>query len=515
MREDYNRPNYSNGDRPKENSLRESHIEKGYESMNRRTFLKATAILGATLGIGKIALDWFDNNKEDVLSPNKEKDGPEHVDTSHEEIPQEETPTEEQVEIAKDNSDVIGSTIEAQLKEKDKVILNIETKNALRQKWKESYAKKPADCPKEDKETGKNHLGLLQSMEKMQPWIAEMKAEFTKEGVPEEYAFLAIPESHFDVNANSRAMAKGPYQFTKGTAKLFELSVANGIDERCDPIKSARACARHLKYSYERFNNDWNLAFSDYNGRYTKKYAKFRPKKADRNYDDYLSWREGRINKYISQDNFEHEVEKRDGNLTKIAGYYGLSVEDIKKENEMKDDKIVVGHTLKLPATTSVKMFKLRDSLESLNYPEKFYAILDVMKDEELEKRFPSKSLEFDWKEVPKVAMVDFSHVVGKDEGLFAIARRLSGEIKKKNPKINISIYQIQGLIQKQNQISNPKKILPGQKLNVALPLEGGASLETIARDNNLAVSELKKINPSIGKEQQILSSGMKIRLPK
>lgn len=504
MFKDYNKPDYSSGKKRKENRRREAPAEGKMGFINRRTFLKATAALGVTLGVGKFAFDWLGSDKED------EKSDKETTNSEHEDVP-----TEGQEAIAKDDKDIIGSTIEEQLRKGEKVTLNIETKRAIRQKWKQSYAKRPEDCLKEDELSGKNHLGLVQSMEKMQPWIAEMKAEFTKIGVPEKYAFLAIPESHFDVNANSRANAKGPFQFTKSTAKSYKLHIGDGIDQRCDPIASARACAEHLRDSYARFNNDWELAFADYNGGYTNKYAEFRPKKEDRNYEDYLKWREGRINKYVSKEHFEHRIIKEDNNITRVANRYGVSIEDIMKANEMKDDKIVVGKTLKIPATISVKMFKMRDSLENLNYPEKFYAVLDVMEEEGLEKEYPAEALQFDWKEVPKVAMVDFSHTVGKGEGMLAIARGISAKMKKKNPKVHISIYQIQGLIQKQNKISNPRKIFPGQKLNVKLPLEGGSSLATIARDNNLSVSSLRKINPSIVNETQTLSSGMKIRMPK
>ncbi|MBT3356264.1 LysM peptidoglycan-binding domain-containing protein [bacterium] len=503
MFKDYNRPNYSKSDQPKENRRREVPGEK---KMGRRTFLKATALIGASLGIGKFAMNLFDD--KEVEDDNEQ----ERLEKGE---PREELATEGQLEIERDDENIIGSTIEEQLKKSEKVTLNIETKNALRKKWKESYAKKPVDCPAEDKETGRNHLGLLQSMERMQPWIADIKAEFRKIGVPEKFAYLAIPESHFDVNGNSRAMAKGPYQFTKETAKLFELSVGNGIDERCDPIQSARACAEHLKYSYGRFNDDWELAFADYNGGFTNDYAKFRPKKADRNYEDYLAWREGRINNYIAKDHYQHKVKKSDQNLTKISRFYGISVADIMEANEMKDDQINIGQELKIPATTSVKMFKLRDSLENLNYPEKFYAVLDVIEEEELEKQFPSSPVQFNVEEVPRIKTTDFSYKVKKGDGLFAIARRIKSAAEKKSSKMNLSILQVQRFIQEQNKISNPGKIYQGQELKVKLPLEGGVSLNKIAHDRRMLIKDLEYLNPAIVDSKEILSIGRIIRTPK
>lgn len=501
MLKDYNRPDYSSGKKPKRNRRRES-LRKEERGLNRRTFLKASVALAAAWGVGKFV---FDSDKEESPKQEKEK----------QDSPEQPVATEQQLEIEKDDQDIIGSTIEEQLRKGEKVTLNIETKRAIRQKWKQSYSKRPDDCPREDRLTGKNHLGLLQSMEKMQPWVEHMKAEFKVVGVPEKYAYLAIPESHFDLNANSRANAKGPYQFTSGTAKLFKLHVGGGIDQRCDPIESARACAEHLKYSYERFNNDWELAFADYNGGFTGAYAKFRPKKSERNYEDYLAWREGRINKFIQRDHFEHKVRKSDRNLTKISRMYGVEIAEIIKANGMKDDGIKVGQKLKIPATTSVKMFKLRDSLENLNYPEKFYAVLDVIEEESLETRFPALAASFVEGEVPKVSMQEFSYKVKRGDGLWVVARVIRARLALVDPETIPSIPQIQAQLQKQNKLASPRDIKPGQELKVKLPTEKGASLRSLAEDRTLSLTKLRELNPSILSSKQILPAGLRIRFPK
>ncbi len=504
MFKDYNKSDYSKRNRPIKENKRHNIEDDKNKGLSRRNFLKVSVALAASWGIGKFALDSFDDVENEKIAGNDSK-----------EPNQEQKITQQQLEIEKDDRDIVGNTIEEQLAKSEKVTLNIETKRALRQKWKQSYSKRPDDCSKEDKLTGKNHLGLLGSMERMQPWIEDIKSEFLRIGVPEKFAYLAIPESHFDVNDYSRASAKGPYQFTVGTAKAFGLMVENGVDQRCDPIESAIACAKHLKYSYGRFNDDWDLAFADYNGGFTNAYAKFCHKKEDRNYTDYLAWREGRINNFISKEHFEHKVKKSDKNLTKIARFYGITVEAIMEINSLKDDGIRIGQELKIPATTSVKMFKLRDSLENLNYPEKFYAILDVIEEEDLQTRFPSLSAQFEIAKVPKVSTQEFSYTVKKRQGLFAISRILRARFALTDSKANLSILQIQKAIQDQNKIFSPKSIRPGQSLTVNLPIEGGSSLFSLAEEKNLSLTRVLELNPSIFSSKQILPSGFQIRLPK
>ncbi|MEA1926169.1 MAG: LysM peptidoglycan-binding domain-containing protein [Patescibacteria group bacterium] len=463
------------------------------EKISRRTFLKgagAAGLITATGTGGRIALDIL----EDVLE-RKNRDGTD-VDQFF--------PTEQQLEIDKKDQEVVGDTIEEQLRTQNKVTLDRSTKKAIYDKWRESYSPK-----------GENYHGLEQAMERMSPWIDEMRAVFRLQGIPEAYVYLAIPESHFDLAARSRKRAMGPFQFTKDTAKRFDLQIDKTIDERYDPVKSAEACAKHLKYSYERFNNDWDLALADYNGGYTNRYAEFRTDKNERNYDDYLAWRENRINGFISKPYFEHKIRKSDKNLTKISKMYGLSIEEIKEVNGITDDRIIIGETLKIPSSVSVKMKKLRDSLENLNYPEKFYAVLDVIKENGLTEKFTAQMLSFDQIEVPKLKTSFFTHTIGKGEGLLAIARKVRSQAKKVNPGLNLSVFSVQGIIQKQNKIEDPRKIFPGQKLKIELPIERGMSLVQIADRYNILVKELKRLNPAVTSLKIVLPEGIEVRIPK
>jgi membrane-bound lytic murein transglycosylase D len=107
---------------------------------------------------------------------------------------------------------------------------------------------------------------IQESLERGAKYMPMIQNVFRAEGLPLDLAYIPIIESSFKTNALSKASAKGPWQFMKGTAKEHDLKVDWFIDERSDPEKATVAAAQYLKTLSKMFDGDWNMVLAAYNG---------------------------------------------------------------------------------------------------------------------------------------------------------------------------------------------------------------------------------------------------------
>jgi len=84
-------------------------------------------------------------------------------------------------------------------------------------------------------------------------------------GIPEDFKYLCVAESGFDVRAVSPAKAVGLWQLIESAAKENGLEVNSEVDERYHIEKSTEAACRILKSAYLKFGS-WSLVAASYNG---------------------------------------------------------------------------------------------------------------------------------------------------------------------------------------------------------------------------------------------------------
>ncbi len=189
----------------------------------------------------------------------------------------------------------------------------------------------------------------LYRMELYRPTIEKILGELD---LPKDLICIALIESGFNLKARSRAKAVGPWQFIRGTARLYGLRVNWWLDERRDIIASTYAAGNYLKDLYALWDC-WFLAMAAYNaGEYrvaraiarqrTENYWKLRlPKQTQRYVPKFLAAL------YIARDpekygfripkvepaSFDHVTVKDATDLKLIAKSAGVSVEVIKDLN--------------------------------------------------------------------------------------------------------------------------------------------------------------------------------------
>ena len=225
------------------------------------------------------------------------------------------------------------------------------------------------------------------------PLVETIFAEFD---LPSDLVNLALVESGFNPYAYSRAKATGPWQFMKGTGKLYGLRIDHYVDERRDPIKSTVAAARYLRDLYDLFGA-WPLAMAAYNageGKVQRALQKAQARSFSEISRTKLIRRETKqyvprimaatiIAKNPNQYGFNHEPVKphafeevavtRPLHFGAISNATGIPYSELRLLNpELRRDATppdTSAYQLKVPIGTSVKVTKLIDRIPTYKFP--------------------------------------------------------------------------------------------------------------------------------------------------
>lgn len=107
-----------------------------------------------------------------------------------------------------------------------------------------------------------------------------------KNGIPDDFKYLCVAESGFDVRAVSPAKAVGLWQLLESAAKENGLEINSEVDERYHIEKSTEAACRILNSAFLKYKS-WSLVAASYNGGRTFLDRQIANQKA-RNYYDLL-----------------------------------------------------------------------------------------------------------------------------------------------------------------------------------------------------------------------------------
>ncbi len=120
---------------------------------------------------------------------------------------------------------------------------------------------------------------------KMAPrYFSVIEPILKEKGVPDDFKYLALAESGFNPRAVSPASAVGFWQFVKGTAQQYGLTVNNEVDERYHVKKSTYAACDYLLDSYKKYEN-WTMVAASYNGGMTGVGRQVERQKTEQYYD--------------------------------------------------------------------------------------------------------------------------------------------------------------------------------------------------------------------------------------
>ncbi len=108
------------------------------------------------------------------------------------------------------------------------------------------------------------HSNMILMLKRAHRYFPIIEPILQKEGIPDDFKYLALAESGLDPTVSSPARAKGTWQFLAETGKHYGLEVSNDVDERMHVEKATLAACHYLQEAYSKFGS-WTLAAASYN----------------------------------------------------------------------------------------------------------------------------------------------------------------------------------------------------------------------------------------------------------
>ncbi|MDR2775547.1 MAG: lytic transglycosylase domain-containing protein [Tannerella sp.] len=109
-----------------------------------------------------------------------------------------------------------------------------------------------------------NHSTTMLLIKRANRYFPIIEPILRANGIPDDFKYLAVIESHLDPTATSPARAVGMWQFLESTGRSYGLRITATVDERRNVAKATEAACKYLKEAYGKYG-DWVAVASSYN----------------------------------------------------------------------------------------------------------------------------------------------------------------------------------------------------------------------------------------------------------
>ena len=132
------------------------------------------------------------------------------------------------------------------------------------------------------------HTNTLLSIKRANRYFPIIVPILEKNGIPKDFAYLAVVESFLENRAISYAKAGGIWQLMPATARQYGLEVGDEIDERFHLEKATEAACKYFKAAYNKYKC-WATVAASYNAGMGRISSELSKQNADNGFDLFLN----------------------------------------------------------------------------------------------------------------------------------------------------------------------------------------------------------------------------------
>ena len=287
-----------------------------------------------------------------------------------------------------------------------------------------------------------NNDDVILWLKRANRYFAHIESALKKNYMPDDLKYVVIAESALKPHATSNKGAVGYWQFIEGTGNRYGMEINANVDERRNFFKSTEAALAYLRDLYAMFGS-WTLAAAAYNMGEEGLKTEILIQKVNNYYQLYLPQETQRyIFRILSAKTIMSNPEKYGYSLSREDLYAPMEFDRI----EISSNQPVPIYIVAQAAKTYFKVIKdLNPQIKNYYIPAGKYLIM-IPKGSAAGFIERYDSLLKQWQDEKKERI----YTVKKGDNLSTIAARFNVPVKA------IMIW---------NQITNARKVMPGEKL--------------------------------------------------